>query len=186
MKKTILLVFLAITITAFATYIITTRMCDKRAAMNQFGALPPTLKPNTITLDTFSLDNAKKCIHIFDSTWHSFDPSHQACPIKAFTIKAEDLLAALGITQPTSPLYTHVRVYLGLTPTDTFKLFVVAVDSDGEGPHPLIGKDHFFNVVEGSVHVDPAPHSGHYVMDLNAPCPFTCDEASPLNLPDHK
>ncbi len=94
-------------------------------------------------------------------------------PIKAYTIHAEDLMEVLGIpeTDPKIYKYDHVRAYLGLDTLNQFKLYLTPVEGANLSAVPKIaGNDVILKNAEG------AP----YVLDLNAPCPATCDLTSPL------
>lgn len=93
-------------------------------------------------------------------------------PIKAYTIHAEDLMEVLGI-QDTAKIYTydHVRAYLGLDSLNSFKLYLTPVEGADLSAVPKIaGTDVILKNAEGV----------EYVLDLNAPCPATCDLTSPL------
>lgn len=91
--------------------------------------------------------------------------------VRAFTISAIDMLEVLGLdtTQVKTCKYRECRAYLGLNKDkDTFKLFLTPIKD---------GKDIFLR--HGG---DPSRviDTSSYVLDLIAPCPKTCDAASPL------
>lgn len=92
-------------------------------------------------------------------------------PIKAYTIHAEDLMEVLGIPDTLACKYSHVRAYLGLDTLNQFKLYLTPVEGANLAASPKIaGNDVILKNAEGA----------QYVLDLNAPCPATCDITSPL------
>ncbi len=94
-------------------------------------------------------------------------------PIKAYTIHAADLLEVVGLDIADSSLcrYKHARAYLGLDTLQRFKLYFTPVDSADLDAVPILaGKDVILKDKAGA----------SYVLDLNAPCPMTCDFTSPL------
>lgn len=96
-------------------------------------------------------------------------------PIKAYTVHAADLFESLGIpgSYADSSLcrYHHARVYLGLDSSYSFKLYFTPVTgADLSADEPVAGTDIILKDTKGD----------SYVMDLNAPCPNTCDDQSPL------
>lgn len=117
-------------------------------------------------------------------------------PIKAFTIRSEDLLAALNLpTSLVDSVYNgdtvchHVRVYLGYRVAGEgtgFKLFIVPVKGanlSGNDTSWRAGIDIMLNSSGGPItHASKKSAAGdEYVLDLIAPCPKTCPEGSPLN-----
>jgi hypothetical protein len=93
----------------------------------------------------------------------STDPN----PTYAFLIVQDDILQALGVPPGSvSGLnFTQFRVYFGLNDEEhdfKMRLFVVPVDDSGHDIFPLDSDDR------------------ECVYDFNAPCPATCDLASPL------
>ncbi len=118
-----------------------------------------------------------------------------APPVNAFTIRAEDLLGALGMPQGFADSafckYKNARVYLGFDPiAKTFKLFVLPVKNANLNSNPMIGGEDVFvdstgNPIDRSL-IKNASQT-QYVMDLNAPCPNTCASTeSSLLIPDTK
>lgn len=94
-------------------------------------------------------------------------------PIKAYTIHAEDLMEVLGIPASEPPIYqySYVRAYLGLDTLNNFKLYLTPVEGANLSAVPKVaGKDVILTDESGK----------QYVLDLNAPCPATCDLTSPL------
>jgi hypothetical protein len=93
-------------------------------------------------------------------------------PIRAYTIHAADLLEVLGldVSDTTKCKYKYARAYLGLDSSNDFKLYLTPIDSADLSSSPKkAGKDVILKDKDGS-----------YVLDLNAPCPMTCDFTSPL------
>lgn len=94
-------------------------------------------------------------------------------PVRAYTIHSEDLLEVLGVSAADSTLctYKHARAYLGLDSLGSFKLYFTPVEGADLGTAPKkAGKDVILQDSDGNP----------YVLDLNAPCPMTCDFTSPL------
>lgn len=93
-------------------------------------------------------------------------------PIRAYTIHAEDLLQVLGMNISDSVLcqYKYVRAYIGMDSLDQFKLYLTPVTGANLSVTPKIAGTDVILSDEG----------GQYVLDLNAPCPMTCDYTSPL------
>ncbi len=104
-------------------------------------------------------------------------------PVKAFTVRAEDLIESLGIAGVDSIKYKHVRVYLGFDSNNKFRLFLTPVkDADIKGHKP--GTDIILNGPFTPGLGDDATSvttSGQYVLDFSAPCPVVCPTGSPLN-----
>jgi hypothetical protein len=103
-------------------------------------------------------------------------------PVKAFTVRAKDLLEALGIKKA-KPKFEYVRVYLGLDDQDKFRLMLTpVVDADFKKGHA--GKDVIlsgpFKPGDKYKAGESASANGEYVLDFNMPCPNTCDTGSPL------
>lgn len=121
------------------------------------------------------LDSATQAIHRYDSICEKY---LGVIPIRAYTIRAQDLTQALGLPDTIRCAYDHVRVYLGMDKRNQFKIFFTPVINASLNPDDMqAGTD----VILG--HIDSDPHSG-YVLDLNAPCPTTCDQTSPLFNPN--
>ncbi|MCC6372430.1 MAG: hypothetical protein IT236_15605 [Bacteroidia bacterium] len=122
------------------------------------------------------VDTAVKCIKRYDSLWKA---SHagQPAPVRAFTIRAVDLLKAMGMpTEMASDTnvckYNHVRVYLGQNYDNAYKLFITPV-SGANLCNSVGGAD----VILSNTKATPS----NYVLDLNAPCPQVCASNSVLN-----
>ncbi|GAA4457998.1 hypothetical protein [Rurimicrobium arvi] len=131
----------------------------------------------------YPADSACRDIAAFDSLcmahFHGDAP-----PAKAFTIRAIDLVSALGLPYDSnSCTFKHVRVYMGYNPEHQFKLFVVPVKgAELSPPNINAGQDYLLNSEGHGVPVQPGPTGirTQYVLDLNTPCPSTCDMSSPL------
>jgi hypothetical protein len=141
---------------------------------------------DSVSTVLYPVDSARNAIQRFDSLSNALFTAvdsaegHPAngvaqVPIKAFTIRAVDLLAAMGMptgyADSSFCTYKHVRVYLGLT--DRFKLFIVPVHnadiSAGNG-----GEDYLVDSTGIAIVPGTDPGQSRYVLDLNAPCPNTC------------
>lgn len=94
-------------------------------------------------------------------------------PIKAYTIHAEDLMEVLGIPSSEPPIYkySHIRAYLGLDSLNNFKLYLTPVEGANLSADPKVAGTDVILTDESGM---------QYVLDLNAPCPATCDLTSPL------
>lgn len=125
------------------------------------------------SMDTVPLATAIQNIkHYQDSCLAFFNNN---IPIKAYTIHADDMLMALGIDPSTVECqYSHARVYIGLNDSSEFKLyFTPVVDANLQPDVMAAGRDTILSDADGN----------KFVMDLNAPCPNTCDNTSPLSNP---
>lgn len=107
-------------------------------------------------------------------------------PVRGFTIRAVDLFAAMGMDSGGStPVYDHIRVYLGYNKRDNkFKLFLVPVsgahlESSNAGKDVMLHDDgSAFSNADTNYTAEYL--QGKFVLDLNAPCPSLCDATSPL------
>lgn len=104
-------------------------------------------------------------------------------PIRAYTIRAADLLEAMGLplNYVDSAMYDHVRVYIGMDANNKFRLLLTPVENadiaNGKAGDDVILKGPFSsgNATSG----DPVMQ-GQYVMDFTGPCPNSCS-TGPLN-----
>lgn len=126
------------------------------------------------TIET-PLDTAISCINRYDSLWTALFKTGEP-PIRAYTIRAQDLLESMGMSpsyasDSTICKFNHVRVYIGLDANYKFKLYFTPVKNadlcNGNGGMDVILPD--------SISSTP-----QYVLDLNAPCPNTCGSPGPL------
>ncbi|MEI3800356.1 MULTISPECIES: hypothetical protein [unclassified Chitinophaga] len=113
-------------------------------------------------------------------------------PIEAYTIRAVDLLAAMGLPPELADSsicrFKHIRVYLGFQDKVGFKLYVVPVDNAcmkgkdpakwNAGTDVILDKD--ANPILANIDSTGIAAYDKYVLDLNAPCPNTCPEPGPL------
>ena len=159
--------------------------CSQPNQQNNPKPQPLTpLPPDNLSAVVYPLDSARIDTTCYDSVnrhhWNG------VVPIKAYTIRAEDLLGALGIpakyADSSITQYKHARVYLGFRKGKGFKLFIV----------PVLGADLSDSIPKGGIDVYlnkqglPIPPDSlkfysaddEYVLDLNAPCPNTCAETS--------
>jgi hypothetical protein len=154
-----------------------------------------TLKPGeqtSLPLDSVLVraDRAKRNMAFYDALVNKV---FHEIPIESFTIRAQDLLAAMGLSNsllPAAP-YKYVRVYLGYDSVKTeqrpagFRLYIVpVVDAN---------LDHGANIGGRDLMMDSTGHAlinttskklseeTEYVLDLNAPCPRTCPELDGLS-----
>ncbi len=118
------------------------------------------------------LQTAQNNIHRYDELCLK---TFQTVPVRAYTIHSEDLLEVLGVPVSDSSMckYKYARAYLGLDSANNFKLYLTPVEgADLDAVPKNAGKD-----------VILKDEMGPYVLDLNAPCPMTCDQTSPLYTP---
>lgn len=140
--------------------------------------------PSNLAQLVVSVDAAQKDVLSFDSLCkaHLYDST----PIKSYTIRAADLLGALGmdpdLVNSDSCKFKHIRAYIGYQNGTGFKLFLVPVKGaniggtderswtggedvplDNNG-NPIDAEERQLGVVEN-------------VLDLNAPCPNTCGKS---------
>lgn len=122
------------------------------------------------TMDTVPLETALINIKHYQDSCKAF--FNNTVPIQAYTIHAQDMLMALGIDPATVECqYSHARVYIGLNDSSEFKLyFTPVVGADLQPDAMNAGRDTILKDADGN----------QFVMDLNAPCPNTCDANSPL------
>jgi hypothetical protein len=129
-----------------------------------------------------AIDSAVTYIHNFEKQWKNFtnkQPNDSIpLPLKAFSVRAEDLMEALGLpeSEAKKAKYHHARFYLAMDNNNRFRLLITPVDDNN--------KDIILNgpyVPTGSMVGTQASESGSYVLDFNQPCPKTCDETSVLN-----
>ena len=195
--KNNLKIVLAISTTAVLTCIITIILCNKPHP--HYYAQP------TNSLDTYSLSIAQADITNCQTIYNSILASdtnkidtqqQQAAQIIAYTVHAEDLLKALGISDSITVencAYKHIRVYLGYHINDDgghtagFKLFIVPVkdahDIDSSACTTCGGNDMLWDYNSKKWVIDTligTNTNNIYVLDLNAPCPNICDNASQL------
>ncbi len=125
-------------------------------------------------------------IQLFDSLSKAY--LGDSIPIRAYTIRAVDLLGAMGmpgeLADSSLCKYKYIRVYLGYRRNVGFKLYIVPVQ-DANLAQLKGGIDIMLNS-EGKGLPFNKPKTGfyneeEYVLDLNAPCPNTCaTDPSPL------
>jgi hypothetical protein len=111
--------------------------------------------------------------------------------IKAYTIRAEELLAAMGIDSNLvkgKVGYNHIRVYPAFREGVGFKLYIYPV----EGADLALGKGGYDMVFDKNGKIagkkkkrtmlGSTDEGDGYGMDLNAPCPHLCREGDGKNL----
>jgi len=141
-----------------------------------------------VTHVLYPLDSAQIDINRLDTLSRRYLGSATS-PIRAYTIRAIDLLGALGMNPALedSAKYKHIRVYLAYRQNKGFKLFLVPVDSayinGKDTANWRGGYDIFLNSQGKCIPRKKGPTTSvetPYVLDLNAPCPATCAEGSPM------
>lgn len=151
---------------------------------NQPGqAATGPLKDTAVSKVLCPLTTAQNDIAYFDSLCQQTLGSD---PIKAYTIRAVDLVTALGMDTTYTSEYQYIRVYLGYRRSngmnkDTgFKLYIVPVEGANLANH-VGGYDIILDSIGKSVGKNPGIGNNTFVLDLNAPCPNTCATNSLLN-----
>lgn len=146
---------------------------------------PPDTKPisrdttgscytDTVSKVLCRLDSAQQDISLFDSLSRKY-LNDSSAPIRAYTVRAVDLLDALGLPAELADSsicqYKYIRAYLGYRQGVGFKLYIVPVTDaclrSGNG-----GSDVVLNSAGGVA--AKGSSQATYVLDLNAPCPRTC------------
>ncbi|WP_160717499.1 hypothetical protein [Chitinophaga solisilvae] len=109
-------------------------------------------------------------------------------PVKGYTIRAVDLLAAMGMPPELADSpdcrFKHIRVYIGYRKKMGFKLYISPVDGaclKGSDPSKWqagmdVLLDKHANPVPAGIDTPRLTSLNTYVLDLNAPCPKTCPE----------
>jgi hypothetical protein len=172
-KKSSLTAIAAIFITAFS--LLTACADNSTPPAGDTVAVPvtPPVVYEVSTMDTVPLEEALADIKHYQDSCEGF--FNGAVPIRSYTIHASDMLMAMGLDPSTVECpFTHARVYIGLNDSSHFKLFftpVIGAELKGGVMNP--GRDTILRNADGN----------QYVMDLNAPCPNTCDDTSPLYNP---
>jgi hypothetical protein len=132
------------------------------------------------------VDSAREDIRLFDSLSRVY--LQDSIPIRAYTIRAVDLLDALGLpvglADSSICQYKYIRTYLGYRQGTGFKLYIVPV-KDACLKNNIGGDDVLLNSLGRAVKIDSRgfPEEQEYVLDLNAPCPKTCPDNSPFMHP---
>jgi hypothetical protein len=132
---------------------------EKKTVVEDHVGVPPNYVPK----DTALADIHNFAVHCRDD-YNKFS-------LRAFTLHTVDLFEGLGLNIENCPIDTtdHLRGYLGMRPDGEFKFYFVKV----VGAHLPDDAGHDTCIV----------YDGEeYVLDLNAPCPNTCDYTSPFYL----
>jgi hypothetical protein len=149
----------------------------------------PAPVPDNIKNVLMPLKTARQSITRLDKLCE--DSLGYQLPIRAYTIRAEELFAAMGMpdTLANSALckYKHIRVYLGFQEKKGFKLFLVPVEganiSGTDSSKWVGGRDLMLDSNGTAIRHVPGKATlptDEFVLDLNAPCPNTCAADSSL------
>lgn len=159
--------------------------CKDAKTLDQPVAKAPEVANDTIlSLQPllYSLASASADIKSFDSLVCTMKKNNIITP-KAYTIHNCDLLRAMGMSCD-SATDMHVRVYLGYHAGVGLKLFVVpakdVIKSALTDSITAAGTDYFLDSTGAIVRYNSNSGATYNVLDLNAPCPNTCDKGSPL------
>lgn len=171
MKTTIKLITGAGLFLFVATLFLSTASCQRtKHADNDKPGTKGSI-PDELLVDTVPLDQAIADIKRYKDFADTAFTRSGLSVLRAFTMNTFDLLDALNLKKITTDSM-HVRGYLAINKDNEFRLYLVRVTDATLKPDPhdcVPGKDVFFEY-EGR----------KYVLDLNAPCPKTCDIESPL------
>jgi hypothetical protein len=123
------------------------------------------------SLVAYPLTDAQVCIQRYLDLCYENGIQHIN---RAFNVKKEDAMKALGIDPTVAATYDSFRAYIGIASNDlvgeTYKLFLVPVNSEGK------------DVILTGI-IENNGQEVQYVYDFNTPCPNTCDKESPLYIP---
>lgn len=128
------------------------------------------------------------CSKFISSALHDSSVNYANVPIRAFTIRAVDLFAAMGMKVQDSVKFEHIRVYLGYSKeANQFKLFILPVQNanivdSNAGSDVLLDSTGNYLPPSDKFPLPPGFLINKYVLDLNAPCPNLCDTRTPLIL----
>lgn len=104
-------------------------------------------------------------------------------PIKAYTIRAVDLMESLGLPleDTVKASYSHIRVYLGVDASNNFRLMLTPV-KDADIIKGVAGEDVILdgNYTASTRDAGEPINIGQYVMDFTGPCPNSCPVKTPL------
>ena len=144
-------------------------------------------EPDPVRRVLCRLDSAQKDIKYYDSLCRLY-LGDTIPPISAYTIRAIDVLDALGLqAMADSARFKYIRMYLAYRKENGFKCYIVPVDSaDLSSIYPENWKGGYDILLDSLG--KPIPRKlnqihyskSEYVLDLNAPCPNTCATNSPL------
>lgn len=121
-----------------------------------------------------SVDSARIYIARYDTVFQKHFNGN--VPVKAFTIRAADLLEALGVSPKDTVKFHHARIYIGMDFSNKFRLFLTPVEG-AKIDENLPGRDVILNgpYSKGSGKTkDFQVSQGEYVMDFTMPCPNSC------------
>ncbi len=121
--------------------------------------------------DTVHLANALNDIQNYVDMCR--DHFGDSVPIRSYSINKWDLFGVLGVTTVPDFEFDHCRVYLGLSDSNKFKLYMTPTRAL---PGTYRNSDTLY---VDTIPYDPALRT-YFVYDLNAPCPSTCDKKSKL------
>lgn len=124
-----------------------------------------------------SYSEAEKNINYYDSMARKYLKTD---PIRAFTIRSIDLIESMGLSTDLDSIakYKHVRIYMGLDSTNTFKMYLTPVQgaklSEGKAGKDVILDGPYEGIPNGNGEL--LNDNGPYMMDFTKPCPTTCPE----------
>ena len=162
--------------------------CSPKSSETAQTTDPLILTGGASSLYAVPLDTAIKNIKFYDKNIKTYDSlvakatgkvPDRKIPIKAFTIRAADLLESMGMSAADTikAKYKYVRIYLAMNHKSDFKIYLTPVSGANLNISPAVaGKDVIMNGKYNGLASD-----GDYVLDFTSPCPTTCPTGSPLN-----
>lgn len=158
-------------------------------ACNQ-GSTTKTTASSNVTINDVPLTSLLVDNKIIQADVNGFEllfTEHNMPALKAYTVRASELLAAMGIDTNLvkgQVAYNHIRVYPGYDKEQGYKLYILPVE-DADLVKGLGGFDMVFNkdgkVIGrrsgwGGLSKAADGDSSWYGLNLNAPCPNTCPQ----------
>jgi hypothetical protein len=148
------------------------------AGCNEPVAIAPKTFPHDVRKVLYRWDSAQKDMALYDKICTD---SLGVVPIRAYTVRAVDLVGALGLDTAlanSDTVFHHIRIYLGYKKDSGFRLFILPVEGANlSGPESdwTAGKDIRLDSTGHAIrHPKAEADATEYVLDLNAPCPNTC------------
>lgn len=192
MKKTILATIVCVTITLLQLACGPSnterakkghaRDSDNSCPLSQTGGF--TISDSVRHEDLTPLDTARADVKRLDSLLMSVF-GRDSVPLRAFNLNTHDIMFAHGIRVDSSLKRFHARAYFGIEKDlKTFKLYILPILDTVQSNNPRLSrispKNPGHDTVVTFISSKP-PHAKTYcALELNTPCPNTCDLKSPL------
>lgn len=179
---------------AMATIIVLATSCKNQPSVPGAGV---AVIDSTHTLDSlissvlYKASIAKQNIALYDSICNNTFVGIKPVANKSYTIRAIDLLLAMGISgkYADSALckYKYARAIIGYDRVAGYQLFLVPVVG-ANLKIPIAGSNVYLDSLGNGINPISTKNStgNEYVLDLNAPCPNTCGSDDAVLTADHK